>query len=357
MLNYRNELDKMPSYDGVEKNYRIKVNANESTLNLPPLVEERVMNRLALLAFNRYPNEEYYSLVEQIAKNFSVESAQILLGSGSSEIIEKVFHAFGGAGHKIVYPQPSFSMYKIYAKAADAEGIPFDLDEKFNLNVDDFIKKIREVGASLAVVCNPNNPTGNALTPAQIEKIAASIDCAFLLDEAYVEFYGRSAVNLVKKYPNLIVARTFSKAYGMAGARVGYMIAQADVTRMINKTFMPYHMNILTLAAADIVYQMRDEFIPRLQMTIAERKRMFERLEKLPGLEVFPSETNFILFRLDKAEELKNYLESLDIGIRYFSPSSVGLKNCLRISIGTRLENDEVFNAIRNWELGMRNEN
>ena len=349
MLNYRNELDKMPSYDGVEKNYRIKVNANESTLSLPPLVEERVLNRLSMLAFNRYPNEEYYSLVEQIAKNFSVDASQVLLGGGSSEIIEKVFHAFGGAGHKIVYPQPSFSMYKIYAKAADADGVPFDLDERFDLNVDAFIKKIREVGATLAVVCNPNNPTGNALTPAQIEKIAASIDCAFLLDEAYVEFYGRSAVNLVKEYPNLIVARTFSKAYGMAGTRVGYMIAQAEVTRMINKCFMPYHMNVLTLAAADIVYQMRDEFIPRLQMTIAERKRMFERLETLRGVEVFPSETNFILIRLARAEELKNYLESLDIGIRYFSPSAFGLKNCLRISIGTRLENDEVFNAIKNF--------
>ena len=347
MLNYRNELDKMPSYDGVEKNYRIKVNANESTLNLPPLVEERVMNRLALLAFNRYPNEEYYSLVEQIAKNFSVDASQVLLGGGSSEIIEKVFHAFGGAGHKIVFPQPSFSMYKIYAKAAEAQGVPFDLDEKFNLNVDEFIKKICSVGASLAVVCNPNNPTGNALTLEQVEKIASSIDCAFLLDEAYVEFYGHSAVNLVAKYPNLIVARTFSKAYGMAGARVGYMIAQAEVTRMINKTFMPYHMNVLTLAAADIVYQMRDEFVPRLQMIIAERKRMFERLEKIRGLEVFPSEANFILFRLARAEELKNYLESLDIGIRYFSPGSFGLKNCLRISIGTRSENDEVFSAIK----------
>ena len=349
MLNYRNELDKMPSYDGVEKSYRIKVNANESTLNLPPLVEERVINRLAMLAFNRYPNEEYYSLVEQIAKNFSVEPAQILLGGGSSEIIEKVFHAFGGAGRKIVYPQPSFSMYKIYAKAAEADGVPFDLDEKFNLNVDAFIKTIREVNASLAVVCNPNNPTGNVLTPAQIEKIAKSIDCAFLLDEAYVEFYGRSAVNLVANYPNLIVARTFSKAYGMAGVRVGYMIAQADVTRMINKTFMPYHMNVLTLAAADIVYHMRNEFVPRLQMIIAERKRMFERLEKLSGVEVFPSEANFILIRLARAEELKNYLESLDIGIRYFSPNAFGLKNCLRISIGTRSENDEVFSAIKNF--------
>ena len=349
MLTYRNGLEDMPSYDGVEKNYRVKVNANESTLNLPPLVEERVMNRLAMLALNRYPNEEYHSLVEQIAKNFSVDAAQILLGGGSSEIIEKVFHAFGGAGRKIIFPQPSFSMYKIYAKAADAEGIPFDLDERFNLNVDAFIEKIRNTGASLAVVCNPNNPTGNALTPAQIEKIAASIDCAFLLDEAYVEFYGRSCVNLVAKYPNLLVARTFSKAYGMAGARVGYMIAQADVTRMVGKTFMPYHMNKFTLAAADIVYQMRDEFVPRLQMTIAERKRMFDRLKNLRGVEVFPSETNFILIRLERAEELKNYLESLDIGIRYFSPNAFGLKNCLRISIGTRVENDEVFAAIKNF--------
>ena len=349
MLNYRNELDKMPSYDGVEKTYRIKVNANESTLSLPPLVEERVLNRLALLAFNRYPNEEYYSLVEQIAKNFSVDTSQVLLGGGSSEIIEKVFHAFGGAGHKIVYPQQSFSMYKIYAKAAEADGVPFDLDERFNLNVDAFIKKIREVNASLAVVCNPNNPTGNALTPAQVEKIAASIDCAFLLDEAYVEFYGRSAVNLVKRYPNLIVARTFSKAYGMAGARVGYMIAQPGVTRMINKCFMPYHMNVLSLVAADIVYQMRDEFVPRLQMIIAERQRMSEQLKALSGVEVFPSETNFILIRLDKAQELKDYLESLDIGIRYFSPSAFGLNNCLRISIGTRPENYEVFNAIKSF--------
>ena len=108
-------------------------------------------------------------------------------------------------------------------------------------------------------------------------------------------------------------------------------------------------MNILTLAAADIVYQMRDEFTPRLQMIIFERERMFEQLKTLPGVEVFPSEANFILIRLARAEELKNYLESLDIGIRYFSPSAFGLKNCLRISIGTIFENDEVFSAIKNF--------
>ena len=349
MLTYRNGLDEMPSYDGVEKNYRIKVNANESTMNLPPVVEERVLNRLALQALNRYPNEEYHSLVEQIAKNFSVDAAQILLGNGSSEIIEKVFHAFGGAGKRVVFPQPSFSMYKIYAKAAESEAVPFALDENFDLDVDAFIRKINSVGANLAVVCNPNNPTGNALTIAQVEKIAASIDCAFLLDEAYVEFYGQSAVELVAKYPNLLVARTFSKAYGLAGARVGYMIAQADVTAMVKKTFMPYHMNVLSLSVADIVYQMRNEFLPRLQMITSERERMRIELEKLRGIKVFPSRTNFLLIRHVRAKELEFYLDAQGIGVRYFDPTAAGLWNCLRISIGTRTENEEILNAIKTF--------
>ena len=349
MLNYRKNLDEMPSYDGVERDYRIKINANESTMNLPPLVEERVINRLSYVAFNRYPNEEYYSLIEQIARNFSVNENQILLGGGSSEIIEKIFHTFGGEGHKVVYPVPSFSMYKIYAKAAESQAVPFALDENFDVNVDEFIKTVKDSRADLAVICNPNNPTGNALTVDDIEKIAKSIDCALLIDEAYVEFYGHSAFKLVAKYPNLIVARTFSKAYGLAGARVGYMIANAEVTKMIGKSFMPYHMNTLSLATADIVYQMRDEFTPRIQMTVAERKRMSEQLKKIPDLEVFPSHTNFILIRHEKAEQLKNYLESVDIGIRYFSTTAQGLKNCLRISMGTRAENDEVFKVISDW--------
>lgn len=346
-MNYRKNLENLPSYDGVEKDYRIKINANESTLNLPPIVAERVQNRLSYIAFNRYPNFEYHDLVEQIAKNFSVTESQILLGNGSSEIIEKIFYAFGGDNKKILYPVPSFSMYKIYAKAAEAESVEFYLDKNFDLNVNNFIEKISEVKPNLAVICNPNNPTGNFLQPEQIEKILQKIDCVLLLDEAYIEFFGKSSVNLIKKYKNLIVARTFSKAYGLAGARVGYMIANEEISKIIAKTFMPYHMNSLSLATADIIFQMRDEFIPRIQMIISERKRMFERLKNLQNLELFPSQTNFILIRHEKADELNKFLESLDIGVRFFDNEI--LKNCLRISIGTRPENDEVFDAIKNF--------
>lgn len=126
-LKYRTGLKDMPSYDVVERDWNIKVNANESNMNLPPMIEERLMGRLSTVAFNRYPNEQVETLAEQIADNFRLAKENILIANGSSEILEKLFFAFGGRGRKIVYPQPSFSMYKIYAKFSASTGVPVDL--------------------------------------------------------------------------------------------------------------------------------------------------------------------------------------------------------------------------------------
>lgn len=344
----------MPSYEVVERDWEIKVNANECNMNLPPMVEDRLMGRLSCVAFNRYPNEEYDALRQQIAENHKLSSENILIGSGSSEIIEKLFYCFGGTkAKKIVYPEPSFSMYRIYAKAAQATGVPVPLEKDYTLEVEKFVNVVRESKASLAVVCNPNNPTGTGYSVSDIEYIARNIpaSCALLIDEAYIEFYGRTAIGLLRKYPNLIIARTFSKAYGLASARVGYMLADKGIVSMIEKSYMPYHMNVLSLAAADIVYQMRHEYVPRIQMMIAERKRMAALLDKLAGVTVFPSETNFVLIRYAKAKELNEYLESRGIGIRCFGDAP-GLKNCLRISMGLREENDRWYDAIRQFVEG-----
>lgn len=354
MLKYRTGLKDMPSYDVVERDWRIKVNANECNMNLPPMVEDRLMGRLASVAFNRYPNEEYDSLREQIADNHKLKKENILLGSGSSEIIEKLFYCFGGtAAKKIVFPQPSFSMYHIYAKGAQATAVPVMLNDDYTLDAQKFVQTVIDEKASLAVVCNPNNPTGTAFPLSDIEYIAANIPatCAFLVDEAYVEFYGRSAVGLLAKYPNMIVARTFSKAYGLASARVGYMLASEAIVEMIDKSYMPYHMNVLSLVTADIVYQMRSEYVPRIQMMVAERRRMSELLAKLPGVTVYPSETNFIFVHYAKAKELTQYLETKDIGIRSFS-GGPGLENCLRISMGLREENDEWYAEMKAFVEG-----
>lgn len=345
-LKYRSKLAEMPSYDVVEREWRIKVNANECGMNLPPLVEDRVMGRLSYVAFNRYPNEDMEQLMEAIGKNYGLGKENVLLGNGSSEVIEKLFYCFGGRGHKIVFPQPSFSMYHIYAKAAEATAIPFDLADDYSLDVKAFVATVNENNASLCVVCNPNNPTGNVMSLDDIEYIASHTSCAFLVDEAYVEFYGHSATTLLKKYPNLIVARTFSKAYGLAACRCGYMLASAAITQMIGKSIMPYHMDVLTLVTADTVFQMRDEYVPRIQMMIAERKRMEAQLSQLQGLKVYPSSTNFILVKYDRAVELNEYLVERGIGVRSFGKAP-RLENCLRISMGTREENDIVFKSIK----------
>ena len=348
MYNYRKGLAEMPSYDVVERPWNIKVNANECGMNLPPLVEDRVMARMSHIAFNRYPNEELEDLMEAIAKNYGMSKENVLLGNGSSEIIEKIFHCFGGKNHKIVFPQPSFSMYHIYAKAAEAEGVPFDLNDDYSLNVKTFVKTVNDNNASLAVVCNPNNPTGNYIPVSDIEYIAQHIECPFLVDEAYIEFHGGTSVGLMEKYPHLMIARTFSKAYGLASCRCGYLLAQKDLAEMIGKAFMPYHMNTLTLVTADTVFQMRDEYVPRIQQMIAERKRMEELYASLEGFTVYPSSTNFIFVKYDKAVELNERLVSLSMGIRSFGKAP-RLENCLRISMGTRMENDEIFKAVKEF--------
>ena len=355
MLKYRQGLADRPSYDMDTNEYRITLNANESTMNLPPIVEDRLMGRFASVAFNRYPGaEDYLSLTRQIAANFKVQPENILLGNGSSEIIEKLFYCFGGSKDAaIVYPQPSFSMYGIYAAAAEAKGVPVDLEPDYTLDLEKFVSAVIKNKARLCVICNPNNPTGTGFSVSDIQYIADNIptSCAFLVDEAYIEFYGQSAMGLLKDYPNMIIARTFSKAYGLASCRVGYAIASPEITDMIGKSFMPYHMNTLSLVTADVVYQMRSEYVPRIQMTIAERKRVYEDLKKVDGLTVYPSETNFVLFRTEKAEALTKAFEAASIGVRHFG-SAPRLENCLRVSMGTREENDTWLKVLKDFMGG-----
>ena len=153
MLKYRTGLKDMPSYDVVERDWQIKVNANECNMNLPPMVEDRVMGRLSRVAFNRYPNEDLEMLMEAIGRNFGLGVENVLIGNGSSEIIEKIFYCFGGRGRKIVFPQPSFSMYHIYAKAAEAEAVPVSLSEKdYSLDVKEFVNVVNDNKAALCVI-------------------------------------------------------------------------------------------------------------------------------------------------------------------------------------------------------------
>ncbi|MBC8016254.1 MAG: histidinol-phosphate transaminase [Sporomusaceae bacterium] len=344
-FDYRPGLENIKPYLVEEKEWDIKLDANESPHNLPPLVRERVMNQLEYLAFNRYPDMGMRDLRAQIAENFNTYIQNVQIGNGSSELILALCQAFGGPGRSIVFPVPSFSMYAVYAQASDSVPVPVKLDEDYSVPREKILQAAQDSNAKLIILCNPNNPTGTVMPKEDIEYIVSKAACPVLVDEAYFEFYGQSAVSLMDRYDNIIVTRTFSKAYGLAAARVGYMLANATIIAMLDRVLMPYHVNSLSLVTAEVLYQMRDELMPGLEQIIAERQRLAGSLESIAGIKVYPSETNFILLKTAKSKELSAYLSSKNIGIRDLS-TAPGLLNCIRFTVGTPLENDDLLKAI-----------
>ena len=340
-MNYRLGLAAMKPYSMTECRMPVKLDANEKPSGLPVAVAQAIGERLANLEFNRYPEIGAASLRKKLAASLGVSPEQIQIGNGSSELLASICHAFGGAGRKIVYPNPSFSMYPVYAKLADSDPTPVKLLSDYTLPLNAFISAAEQ--ADLAIICNPNNPTGNAIPLEIIMKLASSLTCPLVVDEAYFEFYKTSAISLIKQYPNLIVVRTFSKAYGLAAARVGYLIASAEVSAMVGKVLLPYHVSSLALAAAETVFDLKDEFAPDIEAVIQERKRLAAALSSTPGVLVYPSETNFLLVKSPYASKLVARLAKSGIGVRDFS-QNYGLEGCLRVTVGTEAENNAVIN-------------
>lgn len=352
MRRMRDELNDLPVYDTAEREWEIKLDANECSQNLPYHVLERVQDRLAFLQFNRYPDSGATELRQQIAAAYGVTEHQVLVGNGSSELLEKLFFTFGGPGKSIIYPEPSFAMYRIYAQLSGSKAVPVALDETFQLAPELVLAAARTENAALIVICTPNNPTGTVMPREALEEIIAQASCPVVIDEAYQEFYGESAADWLGKYSHLIVARTFSKAYALAAARVGYLLLSQALAGEVGKTLMPYHVNAMSQAAAEVVFMMRHEFAGRIATTVQERDNMAAVLAGVPDVTVFPSGANFVLCRVKGAAGLAAYLAEDNIGVRTFGETGP-LADCIRISIGTSTENEQVIQAIQQWRKGV----
>lgn len=352
MFAFRPGLDAIKSYQVDEAGWRVKLDANERAEAMPAAVQAELAARLAALPVNRYPEMGQQGLRTAIAAGLGLAAANVAVGNGSSEILAALCHVFGGGGRAIVYPNPSFSMYRIYVQLADSRPVPVALDGVFSIDAAKVVAAARSEQAGLVLLCNPNNPTGGTMTAEAVEQVVAEAGCPVVVDEAYFEFFqGRSALGLLGRYPNVIVTRTFSKAYGLAAARVGYALAGEAIMASLNKVLLPYHVNAFSLTAAAVAWEMKGEFAPGIARTMAERERLAVALRGLPGIEVFPSATNFLLVRLAKASELGRFLAARGIGIRDFS-ASPSLAGCLRVTVGTAAENDAFLAAAREFSTG-----
>lgn len=354
----------------------IVVNANETNWDMTPEIRLELGTRLAEHAFNRYPSMHGEDLCQAIADRLGFDAAQVAIGNGSSELLEKACYAFGGAGRKIASANPSFSMYQTYAILADSQPVLFPLTADGFVDPEGVISFCKEEKPALLIICNPNNPTGNFNPKASMEKIIRSVDCPVIMDEAYMEFAveeGKeeevTTLDLVNQVDNLLVLRTFSKAYGLANLRIGYGIGSAPLMKILKKVLLPYTVNGVSILAAELMYSKPEVLRQRVEAVVSGRRYLRDHLEAL-GFRVLPSATNFLLAlpagkaleRLaekagagdlpssEKAMAAGGYLfqELLDrkILVRNYSRNP-RLPGGLRITVGKAEENPQIIGAIR----------
>jgi histidinol-phosphate aminotransferase len=298
--------------------------------------------------YNRYPDPRQRELKEKISKLKNTSPENIFLGNGSDEAIDLLIRAFCSPGKdNIVSINPTYGMYRVAADINDIKVIEVPLNPDFSLSGKAVIEATEE-NTKLIFLCSPNNPTGNILDKKEIEKIITSFNGIVVIDEAYIDFCPEeSMLNYLKDYPNLVILQTFSKAWGMAGIRLGMAFGNNEIIDALNLIKYPYNLNILTQQKALELIELEEEKDNWVKTIVDERKKMEKELKTFPFVEtVFPSNSNFLLIKTHDPLGIYNYLAEEKIIIRDRSGVSL-CEGCLRISIGSKEENAILMNALK----------
>lgn len=314
---------------------RVFLDANENPYNSP---------------LNRYPDPLQHDIKKLLAKVKGVKEEQIFLGNGSDEAIDLPYRCFTRPGiDNVVAIEPTYGMYKVCADINDIEYRPVMLDEKFQISAEKLLEACDE-NTKIIWICSPNNPTGNSINRDEIVKVLRAFDGLVIIDEAYSDFSSERPLRLeLNRYPNMIVLNTFSKAWGCAAIRLGMAYAHKDIINIYNKVKYPYNVNLLTQKQA--LEALKDPYgVDKWVRTLLqERGRMIEAFKLLPTCEhVYPTDANFFLVRMTDAQAIYDYLVSQGIIVR--NRTRIALcGNCLRITIGSKTENNELLAALRQY--------
>lgn len=298
--------------------------------------------------YNRYPDPMQWKLKDRIAELKEVDRNSIFVGNGSDEPIDLVIRAFcDPAVDCIVSIAPSYGMYEV---AANVNGVEFRkvlLNDNFELDADKLLAEVDD-WVKIIFLCSPNNPTGNSLDRDEIYKILKGFEGIVVLDEAYIDFSAEpSFVSELKKFPNLIILQTLSKAWGAAGIRLGMAFASPEIVAILNKIKYPYNVNMLTQEHALEILNSEQEMMNQLRSIMSERIRLQAALMDIPMVEkMYPTDANFILVKVGKADSVYNRLVRKGVIVRNRNKVSL-CKGCLRITVGTPEENDTLINGLK----------
>lgn len=330
---------------------RIKLNQNESPFDVPREIKERVHALLANRPWNRYPPFVAANFIQAVSEATRWPADGVLVANGSNELIQSVLAVVVGPGVSVVIPEPTFTLYRLMTEVNGGTVVSVAPREDLSFDVDAIVRAARDAEAAVVVLCSPNNPTGAALTREEIERVHDGTGALVLLDQAYVEFGGYDAIPLLEGRPRLVVLRTFSKAMAMAGLRAGYLLAHPALAAEVSKAKLPYNINFFTEVAAAEVLRRRDVMHGLVRRITRERDRLVAEMETIPGIRVYPTAANFVLFRVEApgithGQVFDRLLADHGVLVRDVSKYPM-LGRCLRVNAGAPEENDVFLDGLR----------
>ena len=299
--------------------------------------------------YNRYPDPYQPALKQKLAQIKNTSADQIFIGNGSDEAIDLAFRIFCEPGQdKALTFVPTYGMYEVSANINDVELIKLPLNEEFQIDTNLLQPFFSDKYLKLIFLCSPNNPTGNLLRTDDIEFILKNFNGIVLIDEAYIDFCDQpSFIQKINEYPNLIVIQTLSKAWGLAGIRLGIGYMNEEILSYFNRVKAPYNISTVNQQTALDILNKEQDYRQKVKDILAEKEQLIQNLSGVKGiLTIYPSDANFLLVEVENADELYEKLIARKIIIR--NRNSV-IKNCVRISVGTSGENEQLLNALKEF--------
>jgi len=346
----RDDLRALSGYHSPQVDVDVRLNTNESPYSPPPEFVARWLDTLRDVEWNRYPDRAATELRAALGRFLQQPPERLLCGNGSNEVLQTLLLTYGGSGRRALMFEPTYALHAQIARGTGTEVVAGERGSGFAIDADDACALITRERPAVVFTCSPNNPTGTVDSRDTVERLLDACEqtgAVLVVDEAYGEFAPWSALELVDDERPLAVVRTYSKAWSLAGVRLGFAVAPGWMITELEKVLLPYNLSVPTQAAGTVALEFGDDMQRRVASLVEERGRLFSALADLDGVEVFPSGANFLLFRLDgDAHDVWERLLKHSVLVRDFS-SWPRVEGCLRVTVGTPEENDAFLAALQ----------
>jgi histidinol-phosphate aminotransferase len=345
----RDDLRALEGYHSPQVDVAVRLNTNESPFAPPVGFVERVAAAMADVSWNRYPDRAARRLRDDVGRFLDQPNERIFCANGSNEVLQTILLTYGGSGRRALMFEPTYALHAHIARITGTAVVAGERRADFSIDPSAAGELVTSSCASIVFVCSPNNPTGTVEPRETVERLcelAASAGALLVVDEAYGEFAPWSALELVDETRPLVVVRTYSKVWSLAAARLGFAVGPTWVVEELEKVLLPYALSVPTQLVGTIALEFRAEMEQRVASLVEERGRVFAALAECDGVEVFPSGANFLLLRVrGDAHRLWELLLERGVLVRDFSHWP-RVEGCLRVTIGTRTENDALLAAL-----------